>query len=98
MVANHISLRATHRQRKGIGMLSALVSVPLLTVTLSMTATAAPCSGPGAPSTTQTKCLTAVAIPGHPLTSFDISWVNPDRAEFYLGDRSNAGIDIIDTR
>jgi hypothetical protein len=59
---------------------------------------AGPCTGPGAPSTTQTKCLTAVQIPGNPLRSFDISWVNPDRAEYYLGDRSNAGIDIIDTR
>jgi len=30
--------------------------------------------------------------------SYDISWVNPHRAEYYLGDRSNSGIDIIDTR
>lgn len=56
------------------------------------------CTGPGAPSNTQTKCLTAVQIPGKPLRSFDISWVNPERAEYYLADRSNAGIDIIDTR
>ena len=59
---------------------------------------AAPCTGPGAPTTTQTECLTAVQIPGQPLRSFDISWVDPDRAEYYLGDRSNAGIDIIDTK
>jgi hypothetical protein len=58
---------------------------------------AAPCTGPGAPTATQTKCLTAVQIPGNPLRSFDISWVNPDRAEYYLADRSNAGIDIVDT-
>src|SRR3954464_15056691 len=56
------------------------------------------CTGPGAPSNTETKCLTAVQIPGAPLRSYDISWVNPDRAEYYLADRSNAGIDIIDTR
>ena len=36
-------------------------------------------------------------IPGNPLRSFDISWVNPDRGEYYLGDRSNSGIDVIDT-
>src|ERR1700756_5010673 len=59
---------------------------------------AAPCTGPGAPTTTQTRCLTAIQIPGNPLRSFDISWVNPDRAEYYLADRSNAGIDIIDTK
>ena len=64
----------------------------------STAALAGPCTGPGAPTTTETKCLTAVQIPGNPLRSFDISWVNPQRAEYYLGDRSNSGIDIIDTR
>ena len=57
----------------------------------------AACTGPGAPTNTQTQCLTAVQIPGNPLRSYDISWVNPDRAEYYLADRSNAGIDIINT-
>src|SRR3979409_1221970 len=56
------------------------------------------CTGPGAPTTTETKCLTAIQIPGNPLRSYDISWVNPDRAEYYLADRSNASIDIIDTQ
>jgi len=50
------------------------------------------------PLTTQTKCVTAVQIPGSPLLSYDISWVNPNRAEYYLADRSNFGIDIIDTQ
>jgi hypothetical protein len=59
---------------------------------------AAPCTGPGAPANTQTKCLTAVQIPGNPLRSFDISWVNPDRAEMYFADRSNAGVQVIDTQ
>jgi len=49
-------------------------------------------------SAPQTKFLTAVAIPGNPLRSFDISWVDPGRAEYYLADRSNAGVDIIDTQ
>src|SRR6516162_9400007 len=74
-----------------------------LSATLFLAATgaalaAAPCTGPGAPTTTETECLTAVQIPGNPLRSFDISWVNPDRAEYYLADRSNAGIDIINTK
>jgi hypothetical protein len=56
------------------------------------------CTGPGAPTDTQTKCLTAVQIPGKPLRSFDISFVNPHRAEFYFADRSNAAIQVIDTR
>ncbi len=66
-------------------------------LSLATPAAAAPCTGPGAPTTTQTKCLTAITIPGNPIRSFDISWVNPERSEYYLGDRSNAGIDIIDT-
>ena len=73
-----------------------VVTIPVLMLGAG-TATAA-CSGPGAPTDTQTKCLTAIQIPGHPLRSFDISWVNPDRAEYYLADRSNAGIDVIDTK
>src|ERR1700688_4887227 len=60
-------------------------------------AMASPCTGPGAPTTTETKCITGIFIPGNPLRSFDISWVNPKRAEYYLGDRSNSGIDIVDT-
>src|SRR5438270_5678592 len=56
------------------------------------------CTGPGAPTDTQTKCLTAVQIPGDPLRSFDISFVNPHRAEYYFADRSNAAVQVIDTR
>src|SRR5260370_14221435 len=60
------------------------------------TAFADPCTGPGAPSNTQTKCLTAIPIPGG-LKSFDISFFNPQRNEYYLGDRSTKGVDVIDT-
>ena len=49
------------------------------------------------PLTTQTKCVTAILIPGSPLLSFDISFVNPDRAEMYFADRSNSSVDVIDT-
>jgi len=74
-----------------------LAQFALASLTISSQALAAPCAGPGAPTDTQTKCVTGVQIPGNPLRSFDISWVNPERAEYYLADRSNAGIDIIDT-
>jgi hypothetical protein len=70
-----------------------LAALPVLT-TVAM---AAPCEGPGAPANTQTRCLTAIAIPGNPLRAFDISFANPDRGEYYLADRSNAGVDVIDT-
>src|SRR6267378_3109624 len=78
---------------------AALTGAVWLVALLACTAVSAiaQCTGPGAPTTTETKCLTAIAIPGNPLQSFDISWVNPDRAEYYLADRANSGVDIIDT-
>jgi len=63
---------------------------------LGSTAAFAACEGPGAPTTTQTRCVAAIQLP-KPLQSYDISWVNPQRAEYYLADRSNNAIDIIDT-
>src|SRR5712691_2331789 len=81
--------------------LAAIVAAPMLVGVGSLAisgAAFAACTGPGAPTNTETKCLTAVQIPGAALRSYDISWVNPHRAEYYLADRSNASIDIIDTR
>jgi hypothetical protein len=74
---------------------SALALVFFESIAVSTPAAAA-CQGPGAPTTAQTKCVTAIALPTA-LQSWDISWVNPLRAEYYLGDRSNNAIDIIDT-
>src|SRR5208337_738410 len=82
--------------RKDCG-LAAVVAVAGVSLTTAGTALAQPCTGAGAPTTTETKCLTAVQIPGNPLRSFDISWVNPNRSEYYLGDRSNAGIEVVST-
>jgi hypothetical protein len=48
------------------------------------------------PLTTQTQCVTAIAIPGSPLRSFDISFVNEKRSEYYFADRSNAAVQVID--
>src|SRR5712691_7508021 len=82
--------------------LAAILAAPVLlgpgALAVSGTALAGPCTGPGAPTTTQTRCLTAIQIPGNPLRSYDISWVNPHRGEYYLADRSNAGVDVIDTK
>jgi len=81
--------------RRSIYLASALTSAFLGSVSVA----SADCTfTPALPASIQTKCIKAVAIPGHPLRSFDISWVNPDRNEYYLGDRSNSGIDVIDTK
>src|ERR1700730_6410830 len=90
------STNSTRRQAPST--LTVVVWLAALLVCTAVSATAqVPCQGPGAPSTTQTKCVTAIAIPGIQLKSFDISFVNPDREEFYLADRASKGIDIIDT-
>ncbi len=41
---------------------------------------------------------TTVAIPGNVLHSFDISWVDAELHAYFLADRSNSAIDVIDTR
>jgi hypothetical protein len=37
-----------------------------------------------------------IAVPGNPLTSFDISWVDPVTELYFLADRSNKAVDIFD--
>jgi hypothetical protein len=39
----------------------------------------------------------ALPVPGSALVSFDISWVDPVLKRYYLGDRSNFSVDVIDT-
>src|SRR6266849_9257880 len=39
----------------------------------------------------------AVTIPGAPLKSWDISFVDPQLGQFFLGDRTHKAVDVIDT-
>jgi hypothetical protein len=39
-----------------------------------------------------------IAVPGNPLTAYDISWVDQATQTYYLADRSNAGLDIYNAR
>ncbi len=57
---------------------------------------AAVCANPASAAGTQ--LVQMIAVPGNPLASYDISWVDPTRHHYYLADRSNAGVDIFDTR
>ncbi|HEV3017783.1 MAG TPA: hypothetical protein VGY49_02070, partial [Burkholderiaceae bacterium] len=91
------SLRSTQCSNRMAAAASASILIGAVSLATPAAAVAAPCTGPGAPATTQTRCLTAVQIPGNPLLSFDISWADDDRSEYYLSDRSNSGIDVIDT-
>lgn len=45
---------------------------------------------------TTTALIGVISLPGNPLMSSDIAWVDPGTKRFYLSDRSNFGIDIID--
>jgi DNA-binding beta-propeller fold protein YncE len=49
------------------------------------------------PVANSTNRLAKIAIPGKALRSFDIGWVDPASAHYYLADRSNAAVDVIDT-
>src|SRR5215470_4891216 len=42
--------------------------------------------------------VTRIDVPGAPLASFDISWVDPATQTYYLADRSNGGVDVISTK
>ena len=43
------------------------------------------------------RLLTSIAVPGH-LVVFDISWLDPDTQLYYLADRSNNAIDVVDAK
>ena len=73
------------------------VAVSLLALVLAASgALAAQCHGPGAPTNTETRCVTAISV-GTKLTSFDISWVDPERGLYFLADRNSKAVDIIST-
>jgi hypothetical protein len=57
-------------------------------------------AGEDAPKGGPVKLLTTVPIPGtlSPLRAFDISWIDPDSQLYYLADRSNASVDVVDAR
>jgi hypothetical protein len=44
------------------------------------------------------RLLTTIPIPGTALRGFDISWVDAASERYYLADRSNSAIDVIDTK
>ena len=45
---------------------------------------------------TPLEAIGVIGLPGQPLKSSDIAWVDPGTERLYFADRSNAGVDIID--
>ena len=52
----------------------------------------------GAANAAELRQIGTISIPGAPLDSFDISFIDPATGMYYLADRSNKGIDIVDTK
>jgi DNA-binding beta-propeller fold protein YncE len=52
----------------------------------------------GAANAAELKLIASVPVPGEKLTSFDISFVDQKTQRYYLADRSNKGIDIVDAK
>src|SRR3954462_7424017 len=44
------------------------------------------------------KLLTTIPVPGVGMKSFDISWVDAGTQRYYLADRSNQAVDVVDSR
>jgi len=44
------------------------------------------------------KLLTTIPVPGVQMKSFDISWVDADTQLYYLADRSNRAVDVVDAK
>jgi DNA-binding beta-propeller fold protein YncE len=52
----------------------------------------------GAAGAAELRQIGTISIPGEPLNSFDISYIDQATGMYYLADRSNKGIDIVDTK
>jgi len=52
----------------------------------------------GSAAATELKLIASVPIPGEALKSFDISFVDQKTQRYYLADRSNKGLDIVDAK
>jgi hypothetical protein len=83
-------------------LLSSVAPAVIAAASMATTSPAlAACTGPGTQTsqggTPQTTCLAAVHLGPTPLRSFDISWVARDIEPgwYLLGDRSNAGIALV---
>ena len=69
---------------------SSAATPDVATSSSSSTATSAPPTG--------FQLRAVVAVPDNPLKAFDISWVDAASRRYFLADRSNAGVDVVDTR
>src|SRR3979409_2388051 len=67
---------------------------PLALGAIMLTSASASSAPPTAPATVVR--IDKIVVPGKPLKGWDISWVDAPSAKYYLADRTNASIDVID--
>jgi DNA-binding beta-propeller fold protein YncE len=70
-----------------------LRAAPLLLLAMALSSAPANAANAGTATTVR---LAKIAIPGKALRAFDISWVDSASGHYYLADRSNGSIDIVD--
>ncbi len=75
------------------------LTMPMAALAAAMVPAAAQVAAPAAAAgpTGGYARLETIMIPGKPLLTYDLSFVDPVRRQYYLADRTNAGIDVIDT-
>ena len=80
--------------------LAAMLAAPALVGAVSLAATGAAFADDHDRDGGAVKLLTTIPFPSNvaPLHAFDISWVDADTQLYYLGDRSNAAIDVFDVK
>ena len=71
-----------------------LRGAPLALLALTLTSVSA--SAITVPAPAPAVRMAKISIPGKPLTAFDISWVDSASAHYYLADRTNGTIDVVD--
>jgi DNA-binding beta-propeller fold protein YncE len=71
-----------------------LRGAPLALLALTLTSVSASAVAIPAPATTVR--IAKIPIPGKPMKAWDISWVDSASGKYYLGDRSNGSIDVVD--
>jgi len=77
--------------------------VPAFTLLLAGLFAVALCAGPARADDEgedggAVRLLTTIPIPGTALRGFDISWVDASTQRYYLADRSNQAVDVIDAK
>ncbi|MDB5811744.1 MAG: hypothetical protein JWN94_3866 [Betaproteobacteria bacterium] len=91
--AEHAALKRPHARRTTTW--QSLLSVTVLAAATAFTGLAQADEGEGGGAV---RLLKTIPIPGTPLRGFDISWVDAATQTYYLADRSNAAVDVVDAK